>query len=438
MYKFFGVSFLALLSISVYDSYAQNYPVYNSYYNNPFLYNPAEAATDYSYIFLDHRRQWVGVEGAPTLTTLSFSTMFNNTHAGMGAKASSYKRGILSTTDLSVSYAFGVPFDKRNTLFLGLSGGAISNNINMSKVADPSDPALSQYLDNNFQPAANFGMLFRSASGLNFGVTLPQLFAPIYNESSNFSNTAFTPLDNMVISAYYKKTVASKIVNKKKKGMRARVKTGETLAPLEFYMLYKYAKVGNNQLEALVKLNLSQNFWLGASYKQPGSFGGITGISTKYVIISYSYEPGGQTEPGFSSGTHEIQLGVRLGKQKRFKRVMPLLRSTITTTNEQHIARFQQTVEDADRVETKDEETKKYYVVIKAFGDFTGADQFKKKLIEEKFNADIFYYSKDRKYYVHVLETGKSADASDEVRNLKTYTKLKDAKVLTVVTPKPK
>lgn len=436
MYKLFRASFLALSLLGVYGGYAQNYPVYNSYYINPYLYNPAEAATDYSYIFLDHRRQWVGIEGAPTLSTISFTTMFNNTHAGMGAKASSYKRGILTSTDLSASYAFGVPFNKRSTLFFGLSGGAISNSIDMSKVSDPNDPALSSYLSNNFQPTANFGMVYKSMSGLNLGLTLPQLFAPVFNESSNFSNTAFTPFDNMIISAYYKKKVDSKIVNKKKKGVRSRVKTGETIAPVEFYLLYKYAKAGNGQFEALGKLNLSQNFWIGAAYKQSYGFAGITGISTKYVIVSYSYEPGGQPESGFSSGTHEIQLGLRLGKQKRFKRVMPILRSTITTTNEQHIARFQQTVEDADHVEAKDEEKKKYYVVIKSFSDFTGADLFKKKLIEEKFNADIFYYSKDRKYYVHVLETGKSEDANDEVRNLKSYTKLKDARVLTVVAPK--
>ncbi len=363
--------------------------------------------------------------------------MFNNTHAGIGAKVSSFKRGILTTTDLSLSYAFGLHLTKKNTLFFGLSGGAITNSIDLSKVSDPNDPAISDYLANNFQPTANFGLLYRAASGFNFGLTLPQLFEPSFNGSSNFSNTSFTPLDNMIIQLYYRKLTVGKIVAAKRKGMRTRVKTGETVSPLEFYLIYKYAKAGNSQFEALAKLNLSQNFWLGASYRQSYGFSGITGISTKYLIISYSYELSGQPEAGFSSGTHEINVGLRLGKQKKFKHVAPLLRSTIkTTTEQQHIARFQTTVEDTDHVEKPTEEKKKYYVVIKAFSDFTGADLYKKKLIEEKFNADIFYYSKDRKYYVHVLETSKASDAADEARNLKSYTKLKDAKVLTVVTPK--
>ena len=435
MCKFFFLLILTTLFISAYESCAQNYPVYNSYYINPYLYNPAEAATDYTYVFLNRRQQWTGVEGAPVSTTLNISSMINQSHAGLGAKISSYQRGFLSTTDLSLTYAYGVPLDQKNTLFFGLSGGAISNTIDMNKVdpADLSDPAISNYLANNLQPTANFGMLYRSSSGLNFGITLPQLFGPKFNSTSNFSSTAFTPMDNAIVSLYYKRKVEGKIVSKTKKGVRSRVKTNESYAPLEFYAVYKYAKAGNSQFEVLGKLNLSENFWLGAMYRQAYGFAGVTGFSVKQFIISYSYELGGQPESGFSTGTHEIQLGLRLGQQKKFRHVVPVLHSTIKSTKESHTARFQQTVEDTDNIgENKKTEKKTYYVVIKVFPDFTGADAFKKKLIEQKYNADIFYYPKDKKYYVHVLESTKSSEAYEEARNLKNYTKLKEARVLTV------
>jgi hypothetical protein len=74
--------------------------------------------------------------------------------------------------------------------------------------------------------------------------------------------------------------------------------------------------------------------------------------------------------------------------------------------------------------------------VIKVFNDFTAADVYKKKLIAEKFNAEIFYNPQDKKYYVHVLETVKAAEAHEEVKNLKLYTKLKEARVLIVTTGK--
>lgn len=434
MRNFFYLLLLSLLLNGSYRSYAQNYPVYNSYYVNPYLYNPAEVATDYTYIFLNHRQQWLGVEGAPVLTTFNISSMLNQSHAALGAKISSFKRGILSTTDVSLTYGYGVAVNQKNTIFFGLSGGAISNTIDLSKVTDPTDPAIAGYLSNNMQPTANFGMLYRSASGLNLGVALPQLFAPKFNSASNFSSTGFAPADNVIVTAYYKRRVEGKIVSKTKKGVRSRVKTNDSYAPLEFYFTYKYAKAGNSQFEAMAKLNLSESFWLGGLYRQAYGFGAITGFNIKQqFLLSYSYELGGQPEPGFSSGTHEIQLGVRLGQQKKFRKVAPVLRSTIKTTKESHTARFQQTVEDTDNIGGEQKAVKKrYFVVIKVFPDFNSADAFKKKLIEQKYNADIFYYPKDKKYYVHVLESSKSSEAFEEARNLKNYTKLKEAHVLTV------
>jgi type IX secretion system PorP/SprF family membrane protein len=413
---------------------AQNYPVYNSFYVNPFLYNPAEAATEFTYVYVTHRQQWMGIEGAPTLSTVSFNTLLNETRAGIGAKVTNYKRGLLTTTDFTATYAYGIPISQKNWFFFGLSGGLISNTIDMAKVSDPDDPAIANYLANNMQPIANFGMLVRTASGLNFGVVLPQLFTPGFNSESSFSNTAVSPIDNIFVTAYYKRKVEGKIVSRRKGGMRSKVKTKESTAPLEFYVNYKYAAAGTNQFEVLGKFNLSENLWLGASYRMPYGFTGNFGLNFQRFTFGYSYEPGSQPETQFSQGTHDVIIGLRLGDQKRYKRVAPLLRSQLKTApGEKHTARFQEGIEDPDNIVQQESVTKKkYYVVISAFADFTQADAAKRKLIGQKFNAEIFYHEKDRKYYVHVLETQKASEANEEVRNLKTYTKLRTARVLTV------
>ncbi|MBA4057096.1 MAG: hypothetical protein C0490_20455, partial [Marivirga sp.] len=214
--------------------------------------------------------------------------------------------------------------------------------------------------------------------------------------------------------------------------------TEETIAPLEMYFNYKYSKFGNSQFELLAKLNLTQNFWLGASYRLPYGFTGNLGINTQRFVLGYSYEPGNQPQDGFSQGSHEVILGLKLGKPKKFKRAAPVLRSTLTKSpTEKHTARFQETVEDPDQInQVQGEAKKKYFVVIKVFNDFTAADVYKRKLVTEKFNADVFYNPQDKKYYVHVLETLKATEAHEEVRNLKTYTKLKDARLLIVTTSK--
>jgi hypothetical protein len=197
------------------------------------------------------------------------------------------------------------------------------------------------YLANNIQPAANFGFMIKSESGFNFGVALPQLFTPKFNSTSSFENTAVSPMDNAIVSAYYRKKLAGKMVNRRRKGVNRKVKTEESYSPLEFYLMYKYAKVGNSQAEAMVKLNLSQNLWLGAGYRQSYGMTGSFGLSIKRFLLSYSYEPGNQPEPAFSQGTHEIQLGLRLGDLKSFRKKSPVLLSRLRQQAEQHSSRLQ-------------------------------------------------------------------------------------------------
>jgi cell division septation protein DedD len=129
-----------------------------------------------------------------------------------------------------------------------------------------------------------------------------------------------------------------------------------------------------------------------------------------------------------------VIVGLRLGNIKKFKRHAPaVLRSTLSTTEEKHIARFQETVEDPDAVsDAEKKDVKVYYVVIRSFPDFSQADAYKQKLRGEKFNADVFYNPADKKFHVHVLKTSKAAEANEEVKNLKSFTKLKDARLMTV------
>ena len=301
-FNFIIATFFLLCSFAYTPLHAQNFPVYNSYYVNPFLYNPAEALTEYTQVFALHRQQWMNIEGAPTVSALTFNTLLNESRAGLGGKFSSYKRGLLNTTDVTLSYAYGIPVGQKNWLFLGLSGGAITNSIDLTNISDPNDPAIANYMANNIQPAAGFGALYRSGGGLNVGISLPQLFPNVYNSESSFSNTTVSPADNVFVTIYYRRKVESKIVSRRKGGMNRKVRTEEAIAPLEFYFNYKYSKFGNSQFEFLGKLNVTQNFWLGGSYRLPYGFTGNLGIKTQRFILGYSYEPNNQPADGFSQG----------------------------------------------------------------------------------------------------------------------------------------
>lgn len=407
---------------------------------NPYLYNPAEVATDHFYVFFNHRQQWTGIEGSPMLSMVSLSTLINETYTGIGARASNFSRGILRTTDFMLTYAHGIGLGDNNALFFGLSGGAISNSIDFTKL-DPSDlddPSLTGYLANNIQPAASFGMVLRSTSGLNFGISLPQLFAPVFNSPSHFSSTAFSPFDNAYAMVYYRKKTEGKVVSRRRKGVRRRVKTSGGYAPLELYAMYKYSSFGTSQFEATAKLNMSDNFWLGAGYRQSYGLTAHTGFAFGKFMLSYSYEPGGQPEAGFSTGTHEVQLGLRLGDEKTYRRKNPVIRSTLQKApEERHQARFSGSQNDLDRLNQSEPTAKRtYYVVLKDFADFAPADVYKKRVLDAGYNADIFYHHQEKKYYVFVLSTPKASEAAEEARNLQKYTRLKNARVISVQSEK--
>jgi type IX secretion system PorP/SprF family membrane protein len=400
------------------------------------VYNPAEVAITQSYVHFNHRQQWMGIEGSPQLTTASFNTLIDKTYTGIGAKVSNYSRGLLRTTDLSLTYAHGFGISKSSSIFFGLSGGFISSSIDLTQLtdADLSDPAIASYLANNLQPISSFGMVFRTESGLNIGLSLPQLFAPKFNGDSHFAATEIAPFDNAFLSLYYRKRVEGKVVNKRVNGVRRRVKTSGGYAPLELYALYKYSAYDLSQFEVTAKLNVSENFYLGAGYRQAYGFAGYLGFSYNKFLLGYSYEPGNQPEAGFSSGTHEIQLSIKIGEEKTYKKAAPALKSQLKTPpSEKHTARFQQATEDPNNINHPDNvKKKKYYVVIRGFADFNGADAYKTKLVAEQYNADVFYHEAERKFYVFVFSSLKSSEAYEEARNLKNFTKLKEARVLVV------
>jgi type IX secretion system PorP/SprF family membrane protein len=427
MVKIFYCTQVLVIFFSCFTLQAQNYPVYSSFYINPYLYNPAETATEYTYAFANYRKQWLSVPGSPSLSTVNFNTLIDQSRTGIGAKISSYKRGLLNSTDVLFSFAHGVPLYKESILYLGMSGGFISNGIDVDGIVDPSDPAIANYQSNNFQPAANAGIKWSTSTGFHLGAALPVLFGSVF-QPEELSAPGIMPFDNLLFSFSYKKKVEKKAASRNKSKS-----PGHRYEPFELHTLYRFSVVGNNQFEVLAKYNFSDNLWLAASYRQKYGVLGSLGLAFDRYLICYSYELGNQPQDGFSRGTHEVQIGVRLSDEKRFKFKVPVLQSTLKTNEVRHDPRYHtETIDDEEAAASKTADKKRYYVFIRAFTDFVQAEKYMRTLIDQKYNAQIFYYQKDKRYYVYTFESPKEGEANSELRKLKEYTKLKGAKVLVV------
>jgi type IX secretion system PorP/SprF family membrane protein len=417
---------LVVLLVANLDARCQYYSVYSHYHLNPFLYNPAEAGTSRATFSANYRQQWMGFTGAPKITTVTFTSLIDDSRTGIGIKASTYSRGILKTTDFSFSYAYAVPVGLNSNLFFGLSGGAISNTIDISNV-DMSDPAVARYLEKNIQPVANFGVLYKSENGINLGLMLPQLFTPSFDyTATNFENTTPSVTDEIIGTFYYKKKLDKKALRRR----HSKFKNEDEYAPLELYALYKYSSWGGDQFEVTARINCSQSVWLAGGYRQ--NYGPMASMGFRLsdkISVSYAYEPGANMQENYSPDSHEINLTLRTGDVKKIRKKAPPLQSTFKGPHSgEHTARFQQHTEE----EVTGIAEKEFYVVIKSFRDFDSADVYKKKLISQKFNAEVYFYEKQSLFYVFVFQSTKSSDAHKEARNLRAYTKLKEARVLIV------
>ncbi|MFZ5970323.1 MAG: PorP/SprF family type IX secretion system membrane protein [Bacteroidota bacterium] len=414
-------------------SQAQNYPVYSSYPTNLYLYNPAEAATDNLWVLATHRQQWVGLEGAPRVSALSVSTLLDKKRVGLGGRLSNYQRGLLSNTEALATFAYGLPVSDKDALYFGISGGIVTRGFDQSKAIDPSDPAIANYLSEKWLPAANAGLVYKSGTGFNLGVSLPQMIATSTLTEANESS-GFSPFKQVWFTAYFRQPPPDKPAAKKSKS-----KKGQS-SPLELYTTYKWSSYQTSQWEAIARLHLHSNFSVHAGYRQ--QYGLLAGLGLSYdkFLLTYTFEPGGQPESGFSRGTHEVQAGLRIGDRKLLKRKAPVIKSAIKQQGEEiHNPRFRENLNDPEELEKFDQKQeekasvkKRYLVVARIFNDLPAADAYKKKLIADKFNADIYYYPKDRRYYVYVFQSTKSHEATAEIKNLKTYTKLKNVRLVTI------
>jgi len=431
MDKFFYILSI-LLIISDIELYAQENPVYNHYYNNPYLINPAEAGGDgYMSIKLNHRQQWRGVEGAPVVSTLSFQTPFDYKKGAIGVNVRNFERGLITTTDFLATYAYTVYLTKTTTLHFGLSAGLTANSIDFSEIENINDPALADFQNNNMQPIANFGFKLKSPSGLNLDISLPRLFKPSYVNTTNFETYDFSPFDEVTVMTYFKRPLDKKIVTRRRGGMQRRVALEDAYAPLQLYAIYKYSPIVGQRVEVLATLHLNENIWVGGAYRINYGASGIFGLKINSFSFSYAYEPSNKLVSGFEQGTHELQLSLNIGEKKKLERSKPILRTIQKSETRQ--ARFTQQDVQMGGSGEQSVSGKKFYVVLKEFRNFDAADYFSRNLREkEELTTDIFYNKNNGVFYVYIYETESSKEANKEKKAVEELTRFKNVKIIII------
>ena len=292
---------------------AQDLPVYNEYHLNKSLINPAIIGSEACTWFKGtDRHQWLGIDGAPQIQTLSVETSLTdkktllelNRHThGIGAYLYRDKNGAYQNLGGQISYAHHFYINKLHGIRLGMgvSFQILQSSLNESGFKGDSnipvnDPGVSGGVISVFTPNAGAG-LFLYNSKLYAGLSAANLL-PFYK-----------PVNGSTMRNYF--LIAGFLSGNEKNKIR--------LLPS---IVFKTTEDFRKQIDLNAKLLMGENWWCALSYRH--NFDNMPGMPVSVIPMvginkgNFGFAYGIDLTPGsiqrFNYGTHEFMLSYRFCK----------------------------------------------------------------------------------------------------------------------------
>ncbi|MEQ9201041.1 MAG: type IX secretion system membrane protein PorP/SprF [Cyclobacteriaceae bacterium] len=290
---------VCILLCSALPLYAQQIPkVYNQFFMNPYVYNPAYAGVEgHSVLFFMYKNQWGNIDGAPSYMHANFHVPLKG-NVSFGGLVENETEGILNRSSGKISGGYLITLDREHFLRFGLSLGAGNQTLNFGEFDSPNDPAFANLRENSSFMVGDFGATYHFGH-FNVGFSLPQLFRPNLITDQSFVSPRFKPTDNVLFKMNYRGHINDDIA-------------------IEPHLIYRYNSVLPDQFEATVILHVFHVLWVGGSYRQNAGAVGLLGVKIKEKIgIGYSYETGNPNISGLLGPSHELHIGYHLGSRKK-------------------------------------------------------------------------------------------------------------------------
>jgi type IX secretion system PorP/SprF family membrane protein len=287
---------ITLLVLATGNLKAQQEAMYSQYMFNMVQINPAYAGNRaVDNVTTMFRKQWVGIEGAPTTANLSWDRRETASNIGYGAQIYTDRIGIESTVGVQGFYSYRIPF-LNSSLALGLSAGVLNYRAEYTKLTTmtASDPLFAENI-NGFRPTVGFGALYATENWYA-GFSIPALLQTKITESNLAITTGAN--NHYFLTGGYIFDVSPDV--KLKPSVLFKAVQG---APLE------------------VDLNL--NAWiqdvigLGVSYRTGDALIGMFEVQlSPQIRLGYAYDYTLSYLKSYSKGTHELMLRYEFGSPK--------------------------------------------------------------------------------------------------------------------------
>lgn len=288
---------------------------FTQYAFNSLSVNPAYAGYKEAWFLqLSHRQQWVGLEGAPVSTQISFDGLTNpdSKNIGIGLQFTKDELGAQSATSLYFNYAYRLPLDVDDSqrLCFGLGVGISQYGLDGSLLSpvDVTDPLLGDTKEDSYIPDARFGVYYNNEKWYA-GLSFMDLFSGL--SSNAVFNWELDSTQNIIrkTHCYF---MGGALID---------VSSNIRLRPS---VLYKTDFKGPSSWDLGIMGIFQDQIWLGLSYRSASpqmgmsqsqllkrnSMNGIARLQvTSDFYIGYSFDWNVNKLNTIENGTHEISLG---------------------------------------------------------------------------------------------------------------------------------
>jgi type IX secretion system PorP/SprF family membrane protein len=279
------------------------YPVYSQYLHNGLMINPAYAGSREALsATLSYRMQWMGIENAPQLQTVSIHTPMKNDKVALGLYGRFMQYGISNSSSIYAIYAYHIKLGTGKLSF-GLKAGVDMSNTNYNglKEIDTSDPVLPANGKLSFVfPNAGAGIYYFSKN-IFAGASVPSfLFYKSTGSESTQAYHSFSEYD-IILSA----------------GGLITFSPGFKFKPSALLDLSLYDADKINQLDLNGNFIIADLLWIGGSWRTTEQVvvGHLQVNIGQQLMLGFSYDfPVGRMV-SYSKGSSEIVLRYEFGSR---------------------------------------------------------------------------------------------------------------------------
>ena len=291
--------YITVIVLLVNHIQAQQLPQYTQYMLNDLAINPAVAGkNDYADVRSNNRYQWVGITDAPRTYMLTLHSPLKNRHMGLGTHIYTDIVGPTRRVGIKVAYAYHIKIAEKTRISLGLNAGIQQWGIDGHKLYlhDAGDDNLLTQYQTRIVPDFGAGLYVHNEKWY-IGFSAPQLYQSPIKLYPNGDHKG-TLVTHFLLNGAYKFDINDDF-------------------KIEPSFLAKYASPAPVKLDVGARVIYKEQVWLGGGYRHNDAFTALVGFMYKnYLMIGYSYDFTTTNIKRYSTGTHELMLGLRFSKQQ--------------------------------------------------------------------------------------------------------------------------